>query len=741
MFSRPLIPALCATIIGILIGRNILTNTNLPIFLLPLVILLCLGIIFIIPPKCTTFWLISIFILIGINTLISKPAISGLLQRIGNNKRVVIEGTIYGPPKIQFNMASVPIHAEKIFFSNQVRKVKMNLLVKMYQYVDHLQVGDRIRFPAKLKPFKNLNNPGNFDYRFFMKSRGLSFLAIVSDGQYVVPMGKGDLGYMGTILEKARGPLRKFFRERLSKTTGHIFTALILGERQGLTSKIREPFDKAGVSHIMAVSGLHLGLVAWLFFACLKWLLSLSYHLTLMTDIKRLAAALTAVPVIAYALLTGLHISTQRAMIMILVFLWSVIIGREKDVWSSFSLAALIILTLNGDALFTVSFQLSFAAVAGILWLTPILFSQITNHGIGKKYFNKPRIVHSSFTYIAGLIAVTTAATIMTAPLIAHHFHRFSVVALPANLTVVPIIGLWVIPLGLLSSIALVFSSALAGFLISFGEVGLNLALSFVQFWSNISWSSIWVIQPSWLEILILYGLFFLSLNFTRLGSYRILVLLFLILLFIDSGWWVYKLRYNKNLRVTILDAGTRDVSLIQFPGKEKMLITRNAFDRKGLNLGKIVVAPYLWHSKINRIDYLFLNNTRAHQPEKLQFIINNFHPKEVFTNLPTEKLIRGVKIKTDNTKKVMLAYRGWSFLFYDQKVLIENKNKDLAMQWPKFFITTKEKRKQSSSFPIVNISQTGALTITIDPEGNLTMKTFLKKNLNVDKGIHSNTY
>jgi competence protein ComEC len=740
MFSRPLVPALCAITTGILIGHHIPIDTDLPIFLLPLIILLFMGMIIFIPLSGTTFWLIALFILIGVNDQLSKPSLSDVPQVIDNHERVIIEGTIYRPPKIRFHTADFPIHAEKIFFSNKVMKVKMNLLVKMYRYVGNLKIGQRIRFPTKLRQFKNFNNPGNFDYRFFMNSRGLSFIAIVSNGDYVVPMGKGDLGCVGTIVEKARGPLRTFFREKLSKTTRHIFTALILGERQGLTSKIREPFDKAGVSHIMAVSGLHLGLVAWLFFACIRRLLSLSYRLTLMTEIKPFAAALTTVPVIAYALLTGLHISTQRAMIMILVFLFSFIIGREKDIWSSFSLAALIILAFNGDALFTVSFQLSFAAVAGILWLAPLLFSQLTNRCSDKKYLNKSRIVHSVFIYIAGLIAVTTAATIMTMPLIAHHFHRFSVVALPANLTVVPIIGLWVIPCGLLSSFALLFSSTLAGLIISFGEIGLNLAISLVQFWSNISWSSIWFIQPSWPEITLLYGLLFLSINFMRLRRHQLLLLFFITLLCIDSGWWMYHVWYNKNLRVTILDAGKGDVALIRFPGKERMLITRNAFGTKGLNLGKIVVAPYLWHNKIKRIDYLFLSDNQAYQTERLQFIIHTFHPKELFTSLPTKKLIRDVTIKTDQRKRVMVGYQGWSFLFQDQRVIIENKKKRRGTQWPKFFITTKSSNKSSSSFPIINVCQTGALTITIDTEGNLTMKSFLKKNLHINEVTNGNT-
>ena len=643
---------------------------------------------------------------------------------------MVIEGTIYGPPRVRVSVATFPIHAEKIFLAKEVKRVKINLLLKIYGYRGGLKVGERIRFPAKLREFTNFNNPGRFDYRFYMRSRGLSFLATVSDGRYVVPMGGGDLGLVEKTLEKIRGPLRRFFSERLSYTLSPIYTALILGERQGLTSKLREPFDRTGVGHIMAVSGLHLGLVAWLFFKSLRWLLSLSYRLTLMTDIRKLAAIITTLPVIAYGLITGLQVSSQRAMVMILIFLWSFVIGREKDVWSSLSLAALIILTLKGDALFTTSFQLSFVAVAGILWLAPLIYSRMPKFKISNGSFKGSQILHPILTYTLGLIAVTTAATIITIPLIACYFHRFSVVALPANLTVVPIIGLWVIPLGLLSSITLPLSSTLAGFLLSLGESGLNLAISVVQFWSDIPWSSIWVTRPTWLEIILLYGLLFLSINFTRSRVYRLILPLSLALLCTDIGYWVYRTRLNNNLRVTILDAGRGDVALIQFPGKERMLIARNAFGYRGFNLGRMVVAPYLWKEKIQRIDYLFLTDPHVQQTDRLRFMINNFHPKEVFSNLSTERVIGGAKIKGGNTEGITISYQGWSFYFSGERVEIERGGLQMGKRWPKYLITTKEKIIRASSFLVLIIPQTGALTITIDPEGNIRMKSFLKENL-----------
>jgi competence protein ComEC len=671
------------------------------------VIAVFLGMAFILPSKVRTVWLMAIFLLIGVNSQVNKHTLPGLPQTLSEGERVVVEGTVYNLPKVRVNVASLYVHAEKIFLAREVRSVQINILVRIYRYRGTLNVGERIRFPAKLREFKNFNNPGDFDYRSYMQTRGLSFMAIVSDGRYVVPMGEGNLGIVGKVLEKIRRPLRNLLKERLSYGTSPIYAALILGERQGLTPELRKPFDRSGVGHIMAVSGLHLGLVAWLFYMMSRWVLSFSCRLTLMTDTRKVAAILTTVPVVTYGVITGLQVSTQRAMIMVLVFLWSVIIGKEKDVWSSLCLAALIILALMGNSLFTVSFQLSFTAVAGILWLAPLILSRIQSVKLGTELLARNRVLRTMVTYSTGLIAVTTAATVVTIPLIAFHFHRFSTVGLAANITVVPIIGLWVIPLGLVSCIALPISSTLAEFFLSLGESGLNLAVSLVKFWSDIPWASLWVIRPNWLEILLLYGLLFLGLNFFRARVYRLLLLVVVILLCTDTGYWIY----------------------IQFPGHERMLIARNAFGHGGFNLGQGVIAPYLWQGKIRRIDYLFLASPYGQQTDRVQFMINTFHPKEVLSSLPTERTIGGAQIKGNMDEGITLSCRGWSFRFCDREVRIGKGNGGGGESGGRYLIT-KDKMAHHSPAQVLSISETGAITIAVDSKGSLNLRGFLKKNL-----------
>lgn len=736
MFSRPLVPALGATIVGILVGHSFQASVHLPVILLPLAALLLLGILYIVPFKVQPSFLIPIFILLGINSQAARPIPANLRCLADGNARVGIEGTIYKPPYLSAGSAIFPLHAERIFRAGDVERTKINLLVRVYGYNGTLAVGDRIRLPAEIREFNNFNNPGGFDYRFYMQSRGIALMAVVTDGRYVVPMGEGELGFLDGVLERARGPLRLFFHQRLSYRAHAIYTALVLGERQGLTSQLREPFDRSGVGHIMAVSGLHLGLVAWLFFTLSRWLLSFSHRLILMVDIRKLAALITAVPVIGYGLITGFQLSSQRAVVMILVFLWSIIIGRERDVWSSLCLAALVILLLSGESLFTTSFQLSFIAVAGILWLSPMIFALVSKCTATMGLFQKSRFLSAILKYAIGLVAVTTAATVMTIPLIAHHFHRFSIAALPANLTVVPIIGLWAVPLGLLSSVALFISPTLAGYLLSLGGAGLNLAISVVQFWSDIPWSSVWVIRPSWLEISLVYGLLYLGFLLSSARWCRILMAVLLAILLVDMGYWAYQTRLNRSLRVTVLDVGRGSAAVVRFPGTQRMLIAHNVFGPWGFHLPRIAIAPYLWHNKITRVDYLFpMDPEELPRSDRLQFMIETFHVREVISGLPRERLIEGVRISGELAGEVIAAYRGWSFHFFDGGVHIHKGTQAADETWSEFLIITNERKMRFRGIPAIRIAHAGAVTVSIDQTGSIRAKSFTGENLPLCEG------
>jgi competence protein ComEC len=544
---------------------------------------------------------------------------------------LVVEGTVLQPVRISGEMARLVVNCDTLFFREGTKKVKEKLQVTIYNHSGVFAPGERIRFPARLRPFRNFHNPGHYDYESAMGLKGFSCAASVSDGRRIVPLGKGHLGFPSGILERARRPIRVFFQENLSPQNDALFRALILGERQNISPEQREPFNIAGLGHILAVSGLHIGLVGWLAYAIIKGLLSLSYRLALKTDIRKLAAAATCFPVVAYACLAGFQVSSQRAMIMALAYLFSMMVGREKEIWSTFALAAIVVLAIDPHSLFGVSFQLSFGAVIGILWLAPAIYNKIFAPLADE--MKRGRIIERLWTYFGGLIAVTLSAMIFLLPIISFYFHRISVVAIPANVIVVPILGLWVIPLGLLSVASLAISTPLAQLFLQLGAWGMEWMTAAVQVWTHFPWASFWAVTPNVFEMLIFYSLI-LFIFFIRRWSWAKAALLFVLCLLVaDIFHWTYKTRYNPCLKVTYLDVGQGNAALIQFPGKERMLIDGGGFSRSTFDVGRMVVAPFLLHSKILRVDYLVLTHPQSDHMNGLRFIASHFHPKEFWYN------------------------------------------------------------------------------------------------------------
>lgn len=630
MLDRPLIPLLFSFVGGICIGRirSLPTTPYLIALVLLISALVFVSLILSFGSKISYF--LVLFFLAGILLAQDQNLYSDLLPLAKAGEKVMIEGTVREQIRVSDKIGRFELRTDRVFIGGRGRRMKEDLRVSIYQHVRVFSPGKKVRFPAKLRSFSNFNNPGQYNYELAMRLRGISCAASVSDGRRIVLMGEGRLGFPLDHLEKARRPIRRLFQETLSPRNGALLQALILGERPGIGQEVRETFNRAGLGHVLAVSGLHIGLVAWLAFAIARVLLSLSYTLTLTTDIRKAAAIVTIFPVVVYTCLAGFHVSSQRAMIMVLAYLFSIIMGREKEVWSTFSVAALVVLAVNPSALFTIPFQLSFCAVIGILWLSPVLYKKMPKSEKGSGV--RKAILQPFYAYFVGLFVVTLSAVIFLLPITGFYFHRISLVSIPANLTVVPILGLWVIPMGLLAAMVQPIPF-LADFFMGLSACGLDMMMSVIHFWGRFSWSALWVVTPSLMEGLLFYSFLFV-IFFIKLGTWKRIGLFLILLLFAaDVSYWIYRTRFNPSLTVTYLDVGQGNAALIQFPGKERMLIDGGGFHRDTFDVGGMVVAPFLFWSKIRRVDYLVLTHPQSDHMNGLHFIASNFKPKEFWHN------------------------------------------------------------------------------------------------------------
>jgi len=630
--NRPLIPILFFFISGIITGRILLPFNE---YLYPLTAFLtaCFLIIALFPFR--TFLRLSIFVFIfflaGIFLVFTISQPPRLLDIIKGKKSVILEGTVLNQETIVQERSRFHVSLQALYLDRELIPIREKVAVTVYSNTVDLDPGLRIRFPASLSPFRNFNNPGRYDYEGAMSLKGFSCRASITDGRYIVVMGRGNLGIFQKAMEAVRNPIRRLIVDSLSRDNQTVYRAIILGETQGIGYDLRESFNVTGLGHVLCVSGMHVGLVAVASFALFRFLFSLSYNLMLRADVRKLSALITCLCVIAYTFIAGFQVSAKRAMIMAITYLLSMVIGKEKDSWSTLALAGLIILALDPNDLFNVSFQLSFIAVVGIFWISPEIY-RLSIRWL--KVDDRRSVLLRIYVYFSTLLVITLSAVIFLLPVTTYYFHRVSVVAVLVNMIVEPLLGLWILPVGLLSVVFLPVSSVLSSLILKLGSLGMDCMMNIIRFWSGLPWASFWSIRPNPFEVILCYCIIiFLIFTFKKRRWAKRCLLPILLISALDASYWIYETRFNKDLRVTFIDVGQGNSALLQLPGRERMLIDGGGFERGAYDTGQMVVAPFLLYSKIGRIDYIVLSHPHPDHLNGLNFIADNFSPKEFWYN------------------------------------------------------------------------------------------------------------
>lgn len=259
-----------------------------------------------------------------------------------------------------------------------------------------------------------------------------------------------------------------------------VLAAMTLGDKSALTKELRETYSVTGASHILALSGLHLGIIYLLLF-----------RLTLGRRRSWLSQVIIILSIWAFAFLTGLSTSVIRSATMISIYALFSVGGRHRSPVNILCFTAIVMLLVNPASLFDIGFQLSFSAVLAILLLMPLFESFFPEH-----YFEGRPLQH----YVYNMVGLSVAAQIGVAPLIAFYFGRFSTYFLLTNFIVIPAATMI-----LYGALLVLMIPSLAPVLLGFVGI-LNKALGWV---SQMPCASIDGLHPSVLQICLLYVVFF----------------------------------------------------------------------------------------------------------------------------------------------------------------------------------------------------------------------------------------
>ena len=626
-FRLPLLPIFAAYTIGIYFGHFDLPFSSEGL-ILSLLTSLALWAILVITKRTrlgswVAFVLFFLFGFISIHIYIHPEHPASHISRFTGTDRITLQGILDRPPQTAQGRTQLFIQSENVILSNRCIPVEGTLL--LFHKGEHVpfHLGDRLRFMCKLYSRHGFRNPGGFSYERHLAFERVHTIGFLSDENLLIKVGEGFKNPLFLRIEGWRDHIRDFLEKKAEPPCSSIFKALVLGEQENIPEEVKEYFALTGTAHLLAISGDQFGIVAILSFSFLIWILRRSESLLLYISVRKLAAGLTIPCIVLYAFIAGGGTSVIRAAIMVVTFLLSILFDRERNLLHTLALAAFLILLFSPPSLFDVSFQLSFLAVLSILYIVPRILEGLRKDE--RSLPSGPTWKKKIWQYNKISLLVTAVATFGTAPFVALHFNRLSPIGLVSNLFVIPWVGFVIVPLSLSASIFSFFLSSVATFLIHInGSITLAL-LRVLAFFSSFPFASFFISTPTTLEIILFYFLLFLAIHLKKRKVSRHVFVGLCVVLVLDLAFWDLKGLLQKDLTLTFIDVGQGDSILIEFPKGKRMLIDGGGLHEDRFDIGKNVIAPFLWKKKIHRIDYLVLTHPDPDHLKGLNFIALHF--------------------------------------------------------------------------------------------------------------------
>jgi competence protein ComEC len=499
-----------------------------------------------------------------------------------------------------------------------------------------LHRGMRIRARTHLHAPSGTLNPRGFDYAAYLEAQGVDAVGSVT-GPGAVEVLDSEAGmtsqWFSSLIEGWRERVRSA-AEWLPQPSRGLFLSLTIGEQGYLASEVREWFMTTGTVHILSISGSHLGLIAFLSFVLIRrgclllpplQLLYLSRWLTP----TRLAALVTLFPILFYTMLAGAETATIRSSIMIAVGLWTVWLGSPRYLLHALAAAAAVTLLVHPPALYDISFQLSYMSV----WVLAFAVErEVLEEGVPDQALST---VGRMRFWLRESVRLTALVSLATMPLVACYFNQVSWMGLVVNLFVVPFVGFILLPVSLLSVICVIVahSSTLPGAaVIDALSQGLISAVHGLAVLPGAEW---FVAAPTLPMMLLFYLLGWAVLTGRPRGAAPLFRGALVAGLLCIIAWWLWSPRpFNMDgqLRVTFLDVGQGDSTVIELPAGEVMLIDGGATYER-FDMGRSVVAPFLWNRGIRRINHVIATHPQLDHVGGLGWIVTHMRVDNFWAN------------------------------------------------------------------------------------------------------------
>ena len=480
-----------------------------------------------------------------------------------------------------------------------------------------------VQLAGRLRAAHPARNPGAEQALIRRRIRGVRAVVFPArDSLVTFNRGAGGPSFGWRLRQRLRGLIVGAITERRSRA---VVLALVLGERTLIGDAQRAAFAGAGLAHLLAVSGLHLSLVAFGVWGLLTRLLTLSYVLTARHPPRRLLVPAACAVAVGYTWLTGGSVATLRACIMSCALLIGVGSGRAPDLLRPLALAALLLLLYEPLQLFTPGFQLSFCAVVGIALamrhpLVDGLRADAEQASRLRRWLGAAR----------SLLVASLGASLATAPVAAYHFGQVTAVGPLLNLLAIPLTAFWVLPLALVATLFGLLWSPLGQSLLLLAGFGASLLDGLAGLGARLPGAGAPLFLGPAATFALLLAVFALLVgggtrqrrNGSRLlGSVALLALGLAL-----WGRW----KHEGQLELVFLDVGQGDSTFVRMPDGTTILVDAGGASPH-YDTGLRRVVPFLRRQGVKRLDVVVVSHLHADHVGGMGAVLRTFPVGELW--------------------------------------------------------------------------------------------------------------
>ena len=564
-----------------------------------------------------TFLIIGLlFIVLGFyrGTAYNNIASDNIINLAGQQE--TITGTLQAEPSVRKDEKDI-LHIRYELSAQSAKGEKVSggyYLYSRQKDYPQVQIGDKITASGKIRRITSYNNPGRIDTVSQAKQQGI-YAFMTSDSAVKIEEQPDEMLLLKKVA-KLRADIKASMEKVMPKADAAAVFAMLFGGYADIDPELLESFTATGIVHILSVSGSHITLLAGSIIAIGQ-----------LIRLKKWAVffILTSI-IIIYSIFSGFVPPVIRSAAMGILSYAALTFNRESQSRYLLAVVAVVMLIVSPGLIFNISFQLSFAATAGLLYAAP--------------FFRE--MLHFLPKFLSLPLSITLGAQLFCLPFLSWYFHSLSLSSLIANIAAVPIIDAIII-LALAAVIINIFLPFVSSVVFVLCSLMLGFTSEITKFLSLLPASTVYLPYMTLIGSILYYILLVIILNKTyRNYCYKQIKaywLVFTVLSCLLITGTAYSMMKPQDLAVHFIDVGQGDAALIITPHKKSIMIDTGGTRDNAYDIGKRVDVPYLQHYGVTRLNYIFLSHSDADHAAGVSGIASK---------LPTDNIFIGRENRSD---------------------------------------------------------------------------------------------